>query len=124
MATALTGAAIVSLYLLALAFPEPLFAYSLSHENFRVYCRHSVDPRLREILDEVNRRLSRSEINTPAPTHRVFILDSPVWNASSTAPIERPCRDRGSELRSSHSIEAAPNIGEPNSDFEFVAWWS
>jgi hypothetical protein len=62
-ATALTGAAVVCLYLLALAFPEPLFAYSLAHENFRVYSRHPVDPGVREILDEVNRRLSRSEIN-------------------------------------------------------------
>ena len=91
------GAAVVCLYLLVLAFPEPLFAYSLAHENFRVYSRHAVDPRVREILDEVNRRLSRSEINVAALTHRVFILDTPAWNSFFNGPY-RAAMGRNCEI--------------------------
>src|SRR6266545_4666711 len=77
-ATALTGAAVVCLYLLALAFPEPLFAYSLAHENFRVYSRHPVDPGVRGILDEVNRRRDgragrrRRPARVPNPKRELF----------------------------------------------------
>jgi hypothetical protein len=97
-ATALTGASVVCLYLLALAFPEPLFAYSLAHGNFRVYSRHPVDLGVREILDEVNRRLSRSEINVAALTHRVFILDTPAWNSFFNGPF-RAAMGRNCEIR-------------------------
>ncbi|HYR46685.1 MAG TPA: hypothetical protein VER78_06735 [Thermoanaerobaculia bacterium] len=93
----MTGAAAVCLYLLVLAFPEPLFAYSLARENFRVYSRHAIDPGVGEILDEVNRRLSRSEINVAALTHRVFILDTPAWNSFFNGPY-RAAMGRNCEI--------------------------
>jgi hypothetical protein len=96
-ATALTGAAAVCLYLLVLAYPEPLYAHSFTYENFRVYSRHGVDPGVREILDEVNRRLSRSEINLPTLTHRLFVLETPARNAFFNGPY-RAAMSRNCEI--------------------------
>jgi len=87
--TATAAIAAVGLYLLVLAFPEPLFAHSVTYGNFRLYSRSPLEADARPILDEVNRRISRSEINEPGLTHRVFILETPAWYAFFNGPYRR-----------------------------------
>jgi hypothetical protein len=71
------GLAVVLLYGLLLAFPEPLFAHRIQEGSFLIYSREPFPRAL--AAPQVRRaeaRLERSEIHRAGATHRVFITGS------------------------------------------------
>ena len=70
----LTIPVIIVIYLLVLAFPEPLFAHSLCAHNFTFYSNSPIDPGILPLTDEVNAKLQRSEIFDRSVHFRVFIV--------------------------------------------------
>jgi hypothetical protein len=69
--------AFVGLYGLLLAFPEPLFGYRMEERPFVVYSRDPISrSAVAPLLREAERRLERSEIQTPGARHRVFVTGS------------------------------------------------
>jgi hypothetical protein len=70
--------AVVGLYGLLLAFPEPLFGYRLDEHPFIVYSRAPISHgAVATELREAGRRLGQSEIRRHGPRHRVFVTGSP-----------------------------------------------
>jgi hypothetical protein len=70
------AAVVVSVYLLVLIFPEPLFAYHLRRGNFQVHSEIPIDAHLIPILDEAARLMERSSLNDPGMAHRLFLCNS------------------------------------------------
>src|SRR5690349_19531869 len=63
-------------YGLTLIFPQYLFAYQVSHKNFKVYARQPLDENINRVLDAAEARLVKSSIYDPAATEKIFISDS------------------------------------------------
>lgn len=63
-------------YISLLCFPQALFAYQISHDNFKVYSREPLDPNIQAILDGVEAKLSASGINDKGLKPRIFICNS------------------------------------------------
>ena len=63
-------------YILLLSFPQALFAYETTHNNFQVYSREPIDSKIHAILDSVEARLSASSINDKGLKTRIFISNS------------------------------------------------
>ena len=63
-------------YIFLLSFPQALFAYETTHNNFKVYSREPLDPNIHAILDSVESRLSASSINDKGLKTRIFISNS------------------------------------------------
>lgn len=63
-------------YVFLLSFPQALFGYEISHKNFKVYSRQSLDPNIHAILDRVDVRLSASGIHDEGLRPRIFIAGS------------------------------------------------
>lgn len=68
---------LLSLSLGVLAFPEPLFAYSMSHGNFRVWSDRPLGPAVRPVLDDAARRMETSELHDPDAVYRLFVCNEP-----------------------------------------------
>jgi hypothetical protein len=71
---AFTG--IFAAYFLMLIFPQYLFAYQVSHKNFKVYARNPLDENINRVLDAAEARLVKSPIYDPGATEKIFISDS------------------------------------------------
>ena len=72
------------LYLALVFFPQIAFAHTLSYKSYRVYTTEPLGdelPALRAVLDEVDRRLTTSEVYDSAVIHRVFLTPSHRWFA-------------------------------------------
>lgn len=68
---------LVALATAILAFPEPLFSYSMSHGNYRVRSDRPIDPAMARVLDDVTRRLRTSDLHDPDAVFRIFICNEP-----------------------------------------------
>jgi hypothetical protein len=90
----------VVIYGIALAFPEPLFAYTRKDHNFIFYSNSPIDPRTSQLTEEVNAKLARSEISDKSVLFRVFI----VGNERLYAFFNGPYR---------HAIARNYEIGNP-----------
>ena len=71
---ALTG--VFAAYFLTLIFPQYLFAYEVSHKNFKVYARQPFDENITNVLDAAEARLLKSPIYDKELTERIFISDT------------------------------------------------
>jgi hypothetical protein len=63
-------------YGFVLCFPQVLFAYEVSHDDFKVYSREPLDPNIHAILDDVEGKLSASGIHDKDLRPRIFLFDS------------------------------------------------
>src|SRR5260370_606590 len=66
-------------YVAVLAFPTPLFGYSLRAGRVVVFSRRSLDDRLRPWLGQSLKRIERSSIDDPGLEFTVFELYQPSW---------------------------------------------
>lgn len=73
----LTVVVLTSLYVVLLAYPQPLFAYQLNHANITVHSTTPVPESMRTTLERVRARLNRSPLIDPHRPQRVFICNTP-----------------------------------------------
>jgi hypothetical protein len=66
-------------YVAVLAFPTPLFGYSLRAGRVVVFSRRSLDDRLRPWLAQSLKLIERSSIDDPGLEFTVFELYQPSW---------------------------------------------
>lgn len=71
---ALSAAGIV--YLLLLAFPQALFAYSAEHGKFKVYSREPITSDLEKVLDAAEAKLRTSPIYDGEEQRRIYLTGS------------------------------------------------
>ena len=58
-----------------LAFPQPMFDHRLSHGQFDIWSDRPIPPEIRPILDDVTRRLERSELYDERQRFRLFFCN-------------------------------------------------
>jgi hypothetical protein len=63
-------------YVLAVRFPSPFFARSVSRGNITLHSDRLIADNARALLAEVSRRLSRSTIDNPGLRHHIYICNS------------------------------------------------
>ena len=66
---------IFAAYFLTLVFPQYLFAYEVSHKNFKVYARQPIDENINRVLDSANERLQTSPLYDGETKEKIFISD-------------------------------------------------
>ena len=66
----------VAFYILILAYPKPLFANKLTHNNYTVYSDEEIPTTFTEILKDVENRLKVLEIYDSTLTPNIFICNS------------------------------------------------
>jgi hypothetical protein len=70
-------AAIVAVAVTLLAFPQPLFAHSMTHGQLELWSDTPFDERqARRLLDEAVKRINASPLPLDGATHRVFITNT------------------------------------------------
>jgi hypothetical protein len=75
---ALLGVLVASVaYLVLLAYPQPLFAYELTHAGLTVHADAPIPEAMRATLERVRARLDRSPLLDHASSPRVFICNQP-----------------------------------------------
>jgi hypothetical protein len=70
-----TVSAIFTAYFLTLVFPQYLFAYEVSHRNFKVYARQPIDENIARVLDSADERLRKSPLYDGETKEKIFISD-------------------------------------------------
>ena len=87
--TALTFLLLLLLYIGVLFYPNPLFSHSYVYNNYRVYSDRAIPKEIENILDDVESRISKSELYDTKDKHHIFICNS-SWRfmlfARSNAP--------------------------------------
>jgi len=63
-------------YLLLLSFPQLLFAHETSYKDFKIYSRQPLDQNIYAVLDKVQARLAKSEINNGEVRPKVFLTNN------------------------------------------------
>lgn len=66
---------IVGLYLLLLWCPNPLFAHQYSYQNFVVYSDQKISPEIDFVLEDVEERLSLSELYEESDVFHIYICN-------------------------------------------------
>ncbi len=69
---------IAALYIGALAYPQPAFAYHATYRQFEVWSDRPIDGAISGVLDDATRRLKTSELYTPDQAFRIFFCNS-TW---------------------------------------------
>lgn len=69
--------AVTVAYLVLLAYPQPLFAYELTHAGLTVHADAPIPEAMRGTLERVRARLDRSPLDDRAWTPQIFICNSP-----------------------------------------------
>jgi hypothetical protein len=64
-------------YLVLLAYPQPVFAYELTHAGITVYADTPIPDPLRTTLERVRARLDRSPLAGRTTTSQIFIANAP-----------------------------------------------
>lgn len=64
--------AAAALYVAVLAFPEPNFEHRLTYGHYEVFSDRPIPPEIRHVLDDVTRRLERSELYSRSQRFRIF----------------------------------------------------
>jgi hypothetical protein len=67
----LLGAAYVAI----LAFPQPNFSYRATHGQFDVFSDRPIPPQIASVLDDVRRRIERSELYDSGQRFRIFFCN-------------------------------------------------
>ena len=68
--------AVVVAYLLTISFPQYLFAYEATYEDFNVHSQAPLDHRIEKVLDDAEVRLAKSTIYDASVSRRVFLTKS------------------------------------------------
>ncbi len=63
-------------YFLLLNFPQPLFAYSTSHEGLQIYSREPIEPGLTPVLNSAEARLRTSPLYDTSVSPHIYLTDS------------------------------------------------
>ena len=75
---ALLGLVVASVaYLILLAYPQPLFAYELTHAGITVHADDPIPDTMRATLERVRARLDRSPLIDHTRTPQIFICNAP-----------------------------------------------
>jgi hypothetical protein len=75
---ALLGLVVASVaYLILLAYPQPLFAYELTHAGITVHADAPIPDTMRATLERVRARLDRSPLIDHTKTPQIFICNTP-----------------------------------------------
>ena len=64
-------------YLVLLAYPQPLFAYEMTHAGLTVHADAPIPDTMRATLERVRARLDRSPLDDRTRTPQIFICNSP-----------------------------------------------
>lgn len=79
----LTGAVFLLLlaYITVLAFPQPVFPYRVTYQNYEVWSDRPIPPQINTVLDDATRRLNTSAIYDRGATYKIFFCNSPwrLW---------------------------------------------
>lgn len=67
--------AIAALFVGVLAFPEPNFEHRATYGQYTIFSDRPIPPDIRRVLDDVTRRLERSELYSPAARFRIFFCN-------------------------------------------------
>lgn len=67
--------ALFVLYVGVVVFPNPWFAHSVTHANYRVYSDEPIPPDLGRVIDDVARRVAAMEHGTPGEPQRIFLCN-------------------------------------------------
>ena len=62
-------------FVAVLAFPEPNFAHRLAHGQYELFSDRPIPPQVRQVLDDVTRRLEHSELYSPGQRFRIFFCN-------------------------------------------------
>lgn len=68
---------VAALVAAAILYPQPLFAYSQDYGAFTVYSDRPIDPAMRRVIDDAERRLRSSELYDRNDRFRVFVCNAP-----------------------------------------------
>jgi hypothetical protein len=74
---AVISAGLAAAYVVLLAYPQPLFAYQLSHAGITAYSTTPIPDQMRTTLERVRARINRSPLIDPAVHQQVFICNTP-----------------------------------------------
>lgn len=68
-------------YVLAAAFPKPMFDYRYGYENYRVWSDRPIPDEITRVLDDVTRRLRTSSLHDRETTVEIFFCNEPwrLW---------------------------------------------
>lgn len=61
-------------------FPQPLFANSLTHNNFNVYSNDEIDSNIRTVLDNAFKLVEKSELHDSKYTYDIFLSYNSAFN--------------------------------------------
>ncbi len=64
-------------YIALLAFPQPLFGHSLSYGRYDIRSDRPIDPAIRLVLNDAERRLRTSDLLGNSDRFRIFICNEP-----------------------------------------------
>lgn len=75
----LLGLAVIAV--LAIAFPQPAFAYLFVYQNYEVWSDRPIPPTIEPVLDDVTRRWRTSPLYDAATPAQIFICNEPwrMW---------------------------------------------
>ncbi|KFI07386.1 hypothetical protein [Massilia sp. BSC265] len=73
--------ALLAAYVLAAAYPKPMFDYRFSYENYRVWSDRPIPDEIAAVLDDVTRRLRTSSLHDRDTPVEIFFCNEPwrLW---------------------------------------------
>jgi hypothetical protein len=66
----------ILMYMVVLLFPQPLFTYHMTYQNYEVWSDQPIAPQITQVLDDVTRRLKTSELYEPDRPLRIFFCNA------------------------------------------------
>ena len=67
---------VAMLYLLLIAFPQPLFAYSYEHAGINIYSKDPIPENTQDILTSIRSRIKESTLYHENDTFNVFLCNN------------------------------------------------
>jgi hypothetical protein len=58
------------------AFPQPMFAYHTSYQNYEIWSDRPIPPQITQVLDDATRRLSKSDLYDENGTFKIFFCNA------------------------------------------------
>lgn len=69
-------ALLVMAYIGVLAYPQPMFAYHATHDNYHVWSDRPISPQISVVLDDASRRLNTSDLYDKTIPLNIFLCNS------------------------------------------------
>jgi hypothetical protein len=63
-------------YIGVIAFPQPMFTYHTSHQNYEVWSDKPIPPQIAQVLDDATRRLTTSDLYDKNSTINIFFCNA------------------------------------------------